>query len=458
MSTINQKIPLYTHGGSNAKQINAMQQLRRTLLSCLLWEKEFYEDGESIANRIRNCACQCDVEEVANLAYEARNVYGLRHAPLLLLLDIVNRGGKGIKHHIAKCIRRPDDMTELLALYWNLGQENKKKPKGQGHLSDRQLRDGLKLAFEKFDEYSLAKFDRKDAAVRIRDVMFLSHPKPKDEEKAELYKRIAQDKMKTPDTWEVRLSAGENKKEAWTTLIRNTLDPYYKDRDGQLGYMAVLRNLRNMVEADVDRDLIKDIILLRKGANLVFPFRYTAAARACPSMERYIDEALLQCIEELPSFEGATSVLVDVSGSMGWALSAKSDLNRMDAAATLASIIKADNLRVFTFSDRIVEVAPRRGMAGVDIIKDSQRHSSTNLTGALKYLNDRVKYDRLIVITDEQNTAPGRTPDPTGKYNYMINVASYKNGVGYGRWTHIDGFSEAVMRYIVAIEQEMKGE
>jgi len=33
-----------------------------------------------------------------------------------------------------------------------------------------------------------------------------------------------------------------------------------------------------------------------------------------------------------------------------------------------------------------------------------------------------------------------------------INVASYKNGVGYGKWTHIDGWSESVIEYIRALE------
>ncbi len=35
----------------------------------------------------------------------------------------------------------------------------------------------------------------------------------------------------------------------------------------------------------------------------------------------------------------------------------------------------------------------------------------------------------------------------------MINVASYRNGVGYGRWTHLDGFSEQVLRYIAEYER-----
>ena len=66
-------------------------------------------------------------------------------------------------------------------------------------------------------------------------------------------------------------------------------------------------------------------------------------------------------------------------------------------------------------------------------------------------INANVKYDRLIVITDEQSA--DRVPDPLGR-GYVINVASAKNGVGYGKWVHVDGFSEAVIRYISEIEND----
>jgi hypothetical protein len=58
-------------------------------------------------------------------------------------------------------------------------------------------------------------------------------------------------------------------------------------------------------------------------------------------------------------------------------------------------------------------------------------------------------YDRLIVITDEQSH--DQVPAPRGK-GYIVNVASARNGVGYGEWTHIDGWSEAVIEYIRELE------
>lgn len=418
---------IFTAEGAPAKHINAEQALRRSVLSCLLWENEFYEDGQSIADRIVENAAKVSKETVSALAIEARRTHGLRHAPLLLLLDLIRRGGPGVAEAIDGTIKRVDEMAELVALYWRAG----KRP------LSKQMKLGLSRAFGRFSEYALAKYDR-EGAVKLRDVLFLTHPKPKDDEQAALFKRVADRTLAAPDTWEVALSGGANKKETFERMLR----------EGTLGYLALLRNLRGMVEAGVDTDLIRAAIIARKGADLVFPFRYTAAARACPQLEPALDQALCEAVSNGPRLVGKTIVLVDVSGSMGDKMSGKSDLTRMDAAATLASVLNGD-LRVFTFSDRLVEVPPRSGMAGVDTIIRSQAHNGTRLGDAAASVNT-LPHDRLIVITDEQSH--DRVPDPVAGKAYMINVASNKNGVGYGKWVHIDGFSEAVIRFITETE------
>jgi hypothetical protein len=124
----------------------------------------------------------------------------------------------------------------------------------------------------------------------------------------------------------------------------------------------------------------------------------------------------------------------------------------MDAAATLAAIFPGDDVRVFTFSSTTVEVPARRGMAGIDTIKRSQRHASTYLGEALTHVFSKVKIDRLVVITDEQSH--DRVGEPEGGPAYLINVASNKNGVGYGKWIHIDGFSENVIRFMHEFENK----
>jgi hypothetical protein len=168
---------------------------------------------------------------------------------------------------------------------------------------------------------------------------------------------------------------------------------------------------------------------------------------------------MLKCVAGQEKLAGKTVLLVDVSGSMTAPLSRRSEMQRTDAAYGLAVLLReiGEKVAVFSFSDDLVEVPPRRGFALRDAIDRSQAHNATYLGKAVEKLNAREPYDRLIVITDEQahDTVPGPRswsdgrPRPSG---YVINVASYKNGVGYGRWTHIDGWSESVVEYIRTLE------
>jgi 60 kDa SS-A/Ro ribonucleoprotein len=417
------KRPVLTHQGAPAIAISAEQALRRSVLSCLLWENEFYEDGQSIADRMAALAADAAPETVAALAIEAREQFRLRHAPLMLICALAKTGGLLVAATIERVIQRADELSELVAIYFRNGR----KP------LSKQMKLGLARAFVKFDAYALAKYDRA-GPVRLRDVLFLCHARPRDAAQAEDWKHLVAGTLTSPDTWEVALSGGADKRETFERLLA----------DCKLGYLALLRNLRNMDQAGVCEDLVREAIIARRGADRILPFRYVAAARAAPRFEPYLDQALSETILEGPVFSGRTLVLVDVSGSMDMRLSAKSDLTRMDAAATLAAIIPGD-VRVFTFSEQVKEVPARRGMAGVDAVVKSQPHSGTYLGKAVEKMN-KIKHDRLIVITDEQSQ--DQVPDPVVAKAYMINVASARNGVGYGKWTHIDGFSEAVLSYI----------
>lgn len=446
---------LTREGGRGYPHLTAEQRLRRSVMSCLLWEGEFYEDGQSIADRIAESASAVSPQVLSKIAIEARTEQYLRHVPLLLSVELAKRGGKIVGDTIAQVIQRADELTEFLSLYWKSNPPTGNDARGNPINAPlaKQVKRGLALAFQKFDAYQLAKYDRANA-IRLRDVLFLVHAKPKDEAQGKNWKGLVNGTLPPPDTWEVGLSAGGNKRETFERLLR----------ENNLGYLALLRNLRGMVGAGVDLGLIRDAILARNGAHRVLPFRYVAAARACPQLEPVIDKALSEAISALPVLPGKTVVLVDVSGSMIVKLSDKSDLRRIDAAAALASIIHGD-VRMFSFSKNLCEVPARRGMAGVHALIQSQFHGQTYLFDSVAIINKDVPYDRLIVITDEQATGSGvrfgishngylnQMPNPKG-IGYVVNVASASNGVGYGPWRHIDGFSENVIRWISESEND----
>lgn len=432
MATLNitrKSTPIKTHEGATASRIKPAEQLSRSVMSCLLWESEFYEDGASIADRIRELVPKVEPEIVANLAIQARSEMNLRHVPLLLVREMARHSSH--RPHVAKAleavIQRADELSEFLSIYWMGGKEPIAKC----------VQKGLAKAFTKFNEYALAKYNR-EKAITLRDVLFLCHAKPKDEEQAALWKRLVAEELATPDTWEVELSKSKDKTSSWSRLLA----------ENKLGALALLRNLRNMTEAKVSDAAIREA-LGKSDVSRVLPFRFIAAARFAPRLEPELEACLFRNVASVENIKGNTIVLVDVSGSMNRDLSAKSDMRRLDAACGLAMVVRevCESVRVFTFSDRLVEVPPRRGFALRDAVVKSQPNSSTNLGAALAHLP---AYDRVIVITDEQSH--DRVDGPKG-IGYMINVASAKNGVGYGKWNHIDGFSEAIIRYIIEHEK-----
>lgn len=437
MVRLNKIVRAFTREGARAIRFTPEMELKRALMNCLLWEDQFYEDGVAIADRIKALVSKVGPAKVAQLAIEAREVMKLRHAPLLVIREMA----RSEKHRalvadtLARVIQRPDEMTELLAIYWAdaLGpmQQRKRQP------VSAQVKKGLARALTKFDAYQLAKWDR-DGAVRIRDVLFLVHAKPKDAEQEKVWKQLVDGELASPDTWEVSLSAGKNKRETFERLIS----------EKKLGGLALLRNLRLMQNAQVPRETIAGAIEAMR-TDRILPYRFIIAARYAPDFEPELEAAMLKSVKDHVRLPGRTRLLIDVSGSMFATLSAQSEMTRAEAACGLAILAReiCDEVEIFTFSNEVVKVPPRRGFALRDAIINSQPHGGTYLGKAVTEI-DR-KGDRLIVFTDEQSH--DQVPEPSAR-GTMVNVASYQHGVGHGAWTRVNGFSEAVVAWIAASE------
>jgi len=423
----------YTHEGAVACHINPEQQLKRSVMSCLLWEDSFYEDGISISDRIKKLIPKVEPLKVVQIARDARDKMNLRHIPLLIVREMAryNSHKKYVARTLSHIIKRPDELTEFLAIYW----QDKKCP------LSKKVKQGLAHAFNKFNEYQLAKYNR-DEKIKLRDVLFLCHAKPKDQEQESLWKKLINNELKTPDTWEVALSAGKNKKETFERLML----------EKKLGALATLRNLRNMQESGIDKNVVVNYL---NSINLdkVLPFRFIAAANEVPQWEDILETPMLKLLNDTQKDSMSTVLLIDVSGSMQNKLSSKSKMTRLDTACSIAILAREiyTNIEIFTFSNQIVQCAPRRGFALKDCICTSQHHGGTELGKAINIINlSNFQNSRIIVITDEQSSD---TVIPSKfKQSYMINVGVNKNGIGYGKWTHIDGFSSNVLEFIKNIE------
>ena len=436
MSSINRTAPRImakTHAGASVPALkDAEKQLRRLALANMLWEDQFYVDGVSNADLLAKAVQACDPKSAQAVAEDARGKYKLRHLPLQIMRELA-RVGKMEASALASVIRRPDEIGEFISLYW----KDKKQP-----LSN-QVKKGLAQAFSKFNEYQFGKWNKNSAAVKLRDALFLVHAKPANPEQEILFKKIAEDTLDTPDTWETELSAGADKRMTFTRLMA----------ERKLGAMAFIRNLRNMEQAGVPLQTIVEYSV-SVNTDMVLPFRFLAAARMVPTYAPMLEHMMLRSLESHAKLPGRTVLMIDVSGSMfGPKVSAKSDLDRFDAAASLAILAReiCEDVSIYSFSNHLVELknAPR-GFALVEALKRSQPNSGTSTGTAVYSLNAKTSYDRCILFTDEQSSQP--VPAPKGK-GYIVNVASYKNGINSGAWTTITGMSEAVIDFIQESEK-----
>ncbi len=438
--------------GSNADTLPAELELRRSVLACMLWEDVAYDSGINVANQIQSLIGKVPAETAKNIATEARLKQKLRHVPLLMAREMARTVSH--KHVVAETlqniIRRPDELTEFLALYWK---------EGKVPLS-HQVKKGLSACFGKFDEYQLAKYKgNKNNAIKLRDVLFLTHPKPKDSEQAELWKRLANNNLSVPDTWEVALSAGKDKKYEWERLLK----------EDKLGAMALLRNLRNMQQVMVDDQLIRNA-LLSCNPSKVLPFRFIAAFREAPAFKNELEQLMLSCLSTQDKIKGKTVLIVDVSGSMMSQISGKSHMTRLDAAAALSILVKGLAEECVVYATAGSDASRRAkteqlcnsktGFALSEAINDSYRqlgYGGIFLKQCVEYAEkDHGKADTLIVISDSQDTSGDDSPKkvvPFGKFNYMMDISCEKHGIGYQKFTVLNGFSEALVDYVVEEEK-----
>lgn len=446
-----------THEGGRASIGTPLQQLERAVLSCLLWENQFYESGKDIVKRIEELCEHCDDEDIAKLAKKACKQYLLKHVPLLLTCYLAHKAYPETGNLVATVCTRPDFMCELVNMYLTKYQKKSLK---------NRLKIGLSWAFNSFDQYQLTKWNRQ-APVMLRDVAFLAHIKATDKVKGKLFARLLNrsyypdatrsgfavkdayelkeyEKLEPADTWEVALSDGQNKKEVFERLIQ----------DKKLGLMAALMNARQMYEAGVSKEVFKQAL---ESPKRMLPFSFIRSAKAVPQWEDAIEEAMLRTMRNRDKHPlglyGKTIVMVDVSGSMETAMSSKSDTTLMDCACGLAMLLRevCANVEIVTFSNEVSRVPPRHGFALRDDIIRSQPHAGTYMGKAIDIVC-HTTCDRIIVITDEQSH--DNIPNPSIYHKYILNIASSEKGVAVDKsWIKISGFSEYSINYIMELEQ-----
>lgn len=446
--------------GAYAARQDAVSLLKRVVMANMLWEDIAYIDGQATADQIKNLVPQCAPQAVYDITLAARTEQKLRHTPLLLAVEMCRypEHARLVGDLLPKIITRADMLTDFLALYWSQND-------GKRSIS-HQAAKGLAKAFHNFDEYQFAKYDR-NTKVKLRDVMFLCHPMPRDDAERELFRKIAERDLSTPDTWEVALSAGADKRETFERLVSQR----------KLGGLAFLRNLANMRESGVSREIIEQGFK-KLHSSMLLPFDYLKAYQMNPDFKHLIEEAMLESARQQPKLKGRTLFIVDVSGSMRSQISGKSDFNRLDCAmamAILASEVCDEFELVCTSGKDYTRTGahewiqyPQRGFDLTAQIKKCEYrlgHGGIFTRQCLEWCKDKFSgekpFDRIIIFSDSQDCDhPNKSiPHPFAPKNYICDISCERHGIAYeGVWTaEISGFSEHFLSYIAQFESEETG-
>lgn len=379
-------------------------QLELYLRACTcLIEDRFYSRADQQLAELRAAIHQCDRSYVLKLANYARNQMHLRTLPMILLAEASvmhsgtsNEAKSDVRSYVPKIVRRADEPGELLA-YWiqSLGAGSKAK-------LPNALKKGLSDAMLRFDEYQLAKYNRA-ATVRLKDVLMLTHAKPDTAERAELYKRVLEDRLATPETWEVVISTQGARAETW-----NAIAP-------KMGIMALVRNLRNFEQHDAQDALKHAIAVLTDPVKVreskLLPFRWLAAEREVAStlLKDALREAMKLSLSNVPVWPGSTAIFVDLSGSMSSPLSAKSKLQYVDLAClmgAMATQLAQGAYLVGGFGESYADVPVSRYdsmITNTEKIRHTQVGHSTNAWLTIESLRKRKKaFDRVLIFSDMQ--------------------------------------------------------
>ncbi|WP_136666523.1 TROVE domain-containing protein [Flavobacterium sp. H122] len=383
-----------------------------------------YEKGSDRLKRIQNLIQKCDPEFTAKLAVYVRNEMYMRSVPMVLTVELakINSGNGLVNKTVQKVIQRADEITELLAYYQVAN--NRTETKKLNRLS-KQIQKGLSESFNRFDEYQFAKYNRQ-GEVKLRDALFLVHPKAKDEAQQVIFNKIADNNLAVPYTWETELSqVGQRsfkndaeKKQAFKKKWEELID------SNRVGYMAMMRNLRNIIEAEVSFQHIEKVCQHLSNANAVanskqLPFRFLAAYREIKALKsRYtatildaLEDAVMYSAQNIKGFDGNTSVVIacDVSGSMQQPISKKSKILLYDIGLMLGMLMQSRCKNVISgmFGDKwkVINMSKRNVLANVQEFYRREGEVGYSTNGYL-VIEDLIKrkeiVDKVMLFTDVQ--------------------------------------------------------
>lgn len=384
--------------GGEAFKTSPKLELVSILLTSFV-QDQFYRTGDETVSQLTNLIDQIsDKTFPAKAAIYARNEFGMRSISHVVAGELASRvkGEQWTKSFYDQVVRRPDDITEILSYY--LSKNGKPVP--------NSLKKGLAQAFGKFDAYQLAKYRAEGKDISLVDVVNLVRPKPT-EKNAEALKQLVAGTLKSADTWESKLSeAGQKaetdedkdelKNQAWVELIKTK----------KIGYFALLRNLRNILEQSPESlpgalEMLVDEKLIKK--SLVLPFRFLTALNVvadtnyngAQSVLRALNLALDISVNNVPKFDGTTLIALDTSSSM------RGQPSQIGALFASVLVKSNDGADLMSFSNDARYVTLNTADSTITVANSIPfLGGGTNFHSIFETANK--VYDRVVLLSDMQ--------------------------------------------------------
>ena len=473
--------------GEKAFVLTPQLELYSVVVTAALTDN-FYESAGAQLQRITELIAKNDATFVAKLAVYAREKMHLRSVPIVLAVELAKQhsGDSLISALTARIVQRADEITELLAYY---AQSNQRRNVKQLNKLSKQLQKGLAEAFNHFDEYQFAKYNRA-AAVKLKDALFLVHPKAKDESQQILFDKIVKDELQTPYTWEVEMSALGQQSFESTKQRQDAVKGKWEELifSNKIGYMALLRNLRNILEAEVSKEALNKVCSYLSNPNAIaksrqLPFRFLSAYRELKELKNgnvsmvlnALEDAVLQTAANIAGYDENTKVVIaaDVSGSMQTSVSARSKVQRFDIGLMLAMLLQSRCANVMTgmFGDswKVINVAKKNIIGNVMEFRRREGEVGYATNGYLvveDLLNRKHVVDKVMMFTDCQLWNSNNNTNisnlwkkykmvaPTAKM-YLFDLAGYGNtplNVMKDDVYLISGWSDKIFEVLNAIE------
>lgn len=475
-------VPTSTYEGGQGYRRDPKSELFLLAVSLLLGERTYYESAEGRGNRLKHLIHEVtgqDPEWVARFVPYLRNTMQIRTASIAAACEYVKAGGPHGRAVIDSACSRPDEPAEVLA-YWH---------REYGRREPMAVKRGVADAVRRlYNEKAVLKYDGQSRAWRMGDVVERVHPKPKAEWQGRLFRYLLDvrhhpenvtteglpiveavkrwqadptDDLPEGVTWERLSGTRAMDAQAWEAVIP------------QMGYMALLRNLRNFDEAGVSDTAAAQVIARLTDTEQVaksrqFPIRFLSAIKELSSLRwsSALEMALQHSLQNVPALPGKTLIMVDVSGSMfvGWGNTSK--VQNADIAGLFGSALalRAENPTLVAYSTQAVVVDVPKGGAALLLTQQTQNWTGAGHgTNTFQTLEEAERqfgpFDRVIILTDEQ-AHPSRGVTSSSPLLYTFNIAGYvpaqmEQGEK-GRYV-FGGLTDAGFRIIELLESQREG-